>query len=359
MYAILDIETTGGKYNEEGITEIAIYRYDGIEIRDKLVSLINPEKKIQPFVEQLTGINEAMLRTAPKFHEIAKRIVELTENCTLVAHNASFDYRILHNEFKQLGFHFERPTLCTVELSKVLIPDQESYSLGKLCRKLGIPVSDRHRADGDALATLKLLKILLQKDQHKEIISKTIKIGNERDMSKKLLKILESVPKSTGIFYVYNFKREIIYTGKGKSVYQSVNNLFLKNTEKARLIRKEMTSLAFEETGSKLIREIKYLELLHIHRPKYNLEKLTASKPVPYSNPNMILIDKGRNMAEKSVVLIENNKLTGYGFTDLNYQINNPEVLRSLITVNNFTNQFNQLLQKYLKKEMVEKIIRF
>ena len=120
IYAILDIETTGGKYNEEGITEIAIYKYDGHQVVDQFISLINPEREIQPFVVNLTGINSEMLRNAPKFYEVAKRIVEITEDCILVAHNAQFDYRILVTEFRRLGFEFKRKTLCTVELAKTL-----------------------------------------------------------------------------------------------------------------------------------------------------------------------------------------------------------------------------------------------
>src|SRR5699024_3475269 len=140
MYAILDIETTGGKYNEEGITEIAIYKYDGREVVDQFISLINPERSIQPFVVGLTGINSEMLRGAPKFYEVAKRIVEITEDCVLVAHNAKFDYRILRTEFSRLGYEFERKSICTVEVSKKLIPGMPSYSLGKLMYNLGIPV---------------------------------------------------------------------------------------------------------------------------------------------------------------------------------------------------------------------------
>ncbi len=122
MYAILDIETTGGKYDEEGITEIAIHKFDGHEIVDRFISLVNPEREIQPFVVKLTGINNRMLASAPKFHEVAKRIVEITQDTVLVAHNAQFDYRILRTEFRRLGFNFERKTLCTVSLSKQLIP---------------------------------------------------------------------------------------------------------------------------------------------------------------------------------------------------------------------------------------------
>ena len=161
MYAILDIETTGGKYNEEGITEIAIYKFDGHKVVDQFASLVNPERRIQPFVVNLTGINNEMLRSAPKFYEVAKRIIEITDGCVLVAHNAQFDNRILTTEFDRLGYQFKKDTLCTVELSKKLIPDMPSYSLGKLVRSLGIPISDRHRAQGDAQATLTLFKLLV------------------------------------------------------------------------------------------------------------------------------------------------------------------------------------------------------
>ena len=180
MYAILDIETTGGKYNEEGITEIAIYRFDGQKVVDQFASLINPERKIQPFVVNLTGINSEMLRNAPKFYEVAKRIIEITDGCIIVAHNAKFDNRILTTEFDRLGYPFEKDTLCTVELAKKLIPDLPSYSLGKLVRSLGIPLSDRHRAQGDAKATVALFKMLLNKDSKKEIITKSIKKDPKR-----------------------------------------------------------------------------------------------------------------------------------------------------------------------------------
>jgi DNA polymerase-3 subunit epsilon len=185
MYAILDIETTGGKYDEEGITEIAIYKYDGQKVIDQFSSLINPQKEIQPFVEKLTGINSKMLRNAPKFYEVAKRIVELTEDCILVAHNAAFDYRILQTEFRRLGFPFERKSICTVALSQKLLPDEPAYSLGKLVRNLGIPFSDQHRAHGDAKVTLKLFELLLEKDVQKTILRAHITTKNPNKVPSK------------------------------------------------------------------------------------------------------------------------------------------------------------------------------
>ena len=131
-------------------------------------------KEIQPFIQNLTGINKKMLKNAPKFTDISKKIIDITNNCTLVAHNADFDYRVLRNEFTNIGVSFNRKTLCTIELSKELLPEQDSYSLGKLAASLGIKIEKRHRADGDAMATLKLFKMLLEKDKA-NVIDRLIK----------------------------------------------------------------------------------------------------------------------------------------------------------------------------------------
>ena len=169
MYAILDIEATGGKLGEESIIEIAIYKFDGLEVVDQFISLVNPEKKIDQFVQKLTHITDKMVLTAPKFHEIAKRIVEITDDCILVGHNVMFDYRMLVQEFERLGYSYKKDWIDTFEYSEKLIPGLPSYSLGKLCASLGIVVTDRHRASGDARATISLFKMLLDKDSKKII----------------------------------------------------------------------------------------------------------------------------------------------------------------------------------------------
>ncbi|NOQ91542.1 MAG: DNA polymerase III subunit epsilon [Flavobacteriaceae bacterium] len=359
MYTIVDIETTGGRYNEEGITEIAIHKFDGNNVVDSFISLVNPEKEIQPFVVKLTGINSKMLRNAPKFYEIAKRIIEITKDSTLVAHNASFDYRILRTEFKRLGYDFEAPTLCTVELSKKLIPGLESYSLGKLCRSIGIPVTDRHRANGDAIATTKLLEILLQKDTEKIIVKSTIKSGNKRDLSKKLLTIIDELPTKTGVFYFHRYNGDILFIGKGKSIKKVINQVFLRTSKKARSLQKELVSVTYDITGSELIALLKYQEEIKTHSPKYNKKSKQKIQYTNFSNENMILIDKGRDVSEKSVILIENNTYKGYGFADLSYQINNLDILKSLITSTSTTEIQNDIIIKYLKNNTIEKIIRF
>ena len=232
--------------------------------------MVNPEKPIQPFVVKLTGINNAMLRSAPKFHEVAKRIIEITEGCIIVAHNTVFDYRILKTEFKRLGYDFKKQTLCTVELSKKLIPEQESYSLGKLVRSLGIPVTDRHRASGDALATVKLFKLLLSKDATKEIVKSFIKTEVKSGLSPKLLDLVETMPSKTGIYYIHNEKGDIIYIGKSKNIKKRINQHFTGTSAKSKKLQRDVYAVTFEETGSELVALLKESEEIKINKPIYN-----------------------------------------------------------------------------------------
>jgi len=453
LYAILDIETTGGQFNEEGITEIAIYKFDGHEIVDQFISLVNPEKPIQPFVVKLTGINNAMLRSAPKFYEVAKRIIEMTEGCTLVAHNSSFDYRILRTEFRRLGYDFDKETLCTVELSKKLIPGHLSYSLGKLVRALGIPMADRHRASGDAMATVKLFKMLLAKDLEKEIVKSFIKTEIKTGLSPKLLDIVESLPSKTGIYYIHNEKGDLIYIGKSKNIKKRVNQHFSGTTSKCLKIQLEVYAVTFEETGSELIALLKESEEIKVNKPIFNraqrksifqwalyqekdengyinlklqkadgrkkeitsfvsvqegknaLFRITSSynlcqkhtglyetknecfqhkikecdgacigkiSPEVYNqrvqqfieknqfeNDNMVVIDRGRSVEERSAVLIENGIYKGYCFYDLNYQISNVEILKNIIIPMQNNRDTRNIIHGYLRKNKVMKIVKF
>lgn len=165
MFAIIDIETTGQSNKFGKITEIALFLHNGQEVTDLYTTLINPEMDIPYFITTLTGIDNNMVKDAPKFYEVAKTIVELTQGRTFVAHNVSFDYNFIKQEFNALGYNFNRKTLCTVKLSRKLLPGHNSYSLGKICDDLGIKINGRHRAAGDALATVRLFEILLKKNQ--------------------------------------------------------------------------------------------------------------------------------------------------------------------------------------------------
>ncbi|WP_340114902.1 3'-5' exonuclease [Maribellus mangrovi] len=165
MFSIIDIETTGNRFKYGKITEIAIYQHNGQRITDSYSTLINPEIDIPFFITELTGINNDMVKNAPKFYEVAKTIVEMTMGRTFVAHNAQFDYKFIREEFARLGYNYHRKTMCTVQLSRRLLPGHKSYSLGRLCSDLGIVIDGRHRAAGDALATTKLFDILIKNNE--------------------------------------------------------------------------------------------------------------------------------------------------------------------------------------------------
>jgi len=163
LFSIIDIETTGHSARYGKITEIAIIQHNGQRMTDSFSTLINPEIDIPYFITDLTGIDNKMVQNAPKFYEVAKTIVQMTSGRTFVAHNVSFDYNFIREEFARLGYEYQSKTLCTVQLSRKLLPGHRSYSLGKLCSELGIKIDGRHRAAGDAFATVKLFEILMEK----------------------------------------------------------------------------------------------------------------------------------------------------------------------------------------------------
>ena len=295
MYAVLDIETTGGKYDEEGITEIAIYRFDGEKIIDQFSSLINPEKEIQPFVKKLTGINNNMLRNSPKFYEVAKRIVEITENCIIVAHNAEFDFRMLQTEFRRLSFTFNRKILCTIKLSKILLPNQPSFNLGKLVNNLGIPFTNQHRAHGDAKVTLKLFQLLLEKDSKKYILKKNIQNLNPNKTPTKYLSIIDKLPSEMGIYYIHNINNEIIYIGNSNNIKKRVLSHLTSSKKKALEIQKVISNVSYSLTGGELISLLKEQNEIKLNSPIYNKSMKFRLFPIgiridsSYDYPNIIV----------------------------------------------------------------------
>ncbi len=270
MYAIVDIETTGGSPVKEKITEIAIYIYDGNNIVDEFISLVNPEKKIPYYISQLTGISNSMVANAPKFYEIAKHIINITTDKVFVAHNVNFDYNFIVNEFKQLGYKYFRNTLCTVQLSRKIIPGCKSYSLGKLCVQLGINIKNRHRASGDALATVQLLQYLQAKSNN-ELINH-FNIPNDKNLHPNFdTNELKNIPEEPGVYYFFNELDELIYIGKSKNIRTRILTHF-RNTKSKKAIemRDSIASIDYTLTGNELIALLKESEEIKQHCPRYN-----------------------------------------------------------------------------------------
>ncbi|AQW93802.1 3'-5' exonuclease [Elizabethkingia anophelis] len=375
MYSIIDIESNGGAFKKESIIEIAIYRFDGHEIVDQFISLVNPEDVISPYVQKLTGITAKMVKTAPKFHEIAKRIVEITEGTVIVGHNVEFDYRMIRQSFHRLGYNYERETIDTIPLAKKLIPNEESYSLGKLSKSLGIPLTDRHRASGDARATLELFKILLAKDQEKEILKHQKETQVSNNLNKKIMALTEFLPAENGIIYFQNANGEILYTDYSSNIYQTATKIFHARTKKWDKLKAETTQIHYEFTGNELIAKLMMLQKtkkktpslpfgLYYKNEKYIIERTkgqtgdllkfksfsqgnkvktfineqerfqdnpTALKEfLSLDNRNEIWISEGRTKSEKSFLVLEKGKLTGYGFYELHHQIKSLNKINKL-----------------------------
>lgn len=270
-YVIIDIETTGGSPKTSKITEIAIYKHDGNNVIDEFETLVNPEIPIPDFIVNLTGISDKMVQDAPKFYEIAKKIVEFTEGCIFVAHNVSFDYGVLRHEFRKLGYDYRRKNLCTVVASRKIIPGHDSYSLGKLTKDLGINIVGRHRAGGDALATAKLFTILHETDPE-ELVGLVNEDLNPKILHPNLdLAELDEIPDRTGVYRFYNEVNKLIYVGRSKHIRRRIDQ-HLKNTksQKGLTLLKEIVRIEYELTGSDLIASFSELSLLNTNSPTYN-----------------------------------------------------------------------------------------
>lgn len=393
-----------------------------------------------------------MLRNAPKFYEVAKRIIEITEECIVVAHNADFDYRILKTEFNRLGYNYQRKALCTVSLSQQLIPEQPSYSLGKLSRSLGIPMIDRHRANGDAWATVQLFKILLNKDSGKTIIKNSILTEKKDTLPTNLKLILENLPSQTGVYYIHDKSGNVIYIGKSQNIKKRVNQHFTGTNSKSKKIQLEVATVSYETTGSELIALLKESEAIKKNKPVlnhalkravfthgiyqfvddngyinlkinninkgeaittfanynsaknfmlhiieqyqlclklsglsnsksscfnyeikqcegacvleepselYNARVQEMIKKYSYNHQNMAIIDRGRQHDERSVILIEKGIFMGVGYVNLNFQLNNLEILKNIISPMTNNRDTQHIIQGYMRQKKHLKVKTF
>ncbi len=253
QFAIIDIETTGTIHDGK-ITEIAVIIHDGEKEIERFSTLLNPGRKIDWYVVKLTGITDKMVADAPKFEMFAERILEMTKDRVFVAHNVSFDYGFLKKEFAALEIEFKRETLDTIDICRRIIPGLPSYSLGKLCNTLEIPMNGHHRALDDTEATAILFNRLFQKDS-KTVFSR-IKpdIPNVKLPPNLPANELQSIPSTAGIYYFYDGEDQILYVGKSIDIKKRVLSHFHpKEKRKWAELWKNIHSISFEETGSELI----------------------------------------------------------------------------------------------------------
>ncbi len=290
-YAVIDIETTGGHFKTDKITEIGIVILEDAVIIEKYSSLVNPERSIPPHITRITGITNDMVMNAPKFYEIAKDIIKYTKDTIFVAHNVRFDYQFLQAEFKSLGYTFSKRKLCTVQLSRKNLPGLKSYSLGNLINHFNIEVKSRHRALDDAYAaSVVLVKVLEQaktKKEQKTLISESIKITN---LPKNLdLGVVESLPECCGVYYFKDLSGQIVYIGKSINIQKRIKQHFGKEGKKGNRLFREVAEIDFVETGSELLSLLLESDEIKKKRPLINV----AQKQTNY--PFTIIFTKSEN----------------------------------------------------------------
>jgi len=371
-YAIIDVETTGTSSKSGKITEIAIILHDGEKEETRYSTLINPEMKIPSYISQLTGITQDMVEEAPYFYQVAKKIIEMTEGRIFVAHNAQFDYDFIRSEFSQLGYGFNRKKLCTVRLSRKLLPGFKSYSLANLCKQLELTNQRPHRALEDALVTSELFEILVKKSKEIGIESlenyESMGLGIPPLMDKEQI---DHLPETTGVYQIYDKQGFVLYIGKSKNIKKRIIEHLRSNlTEKKDYsFIQSWCSIETITTGSELISLLLENELIKKHKPLFNhalkkskfswgivqrdkielkklddvneiaLLKFSSKKTaeakfeelklweeqgqdiekhslLKFPKGRVVLLDKGREVDEKSFILVDHEKILGFGYGD-------------------------------------------
>ncbi len=256
MYAIVDIETTGGHASANGITDIAIILHDGEKVYHQFQTLINPQQFIPVYIQALTGINNDMVKEAPTFAEVAAEISTLLQDKIFIAHNVNFDYSFVRHHLTAAGFELNSKKLCTVRLSRKILPGYPSYSLGKLCYQLGIENESRHRAMGDAFATATLFSLLLKSDKENHIPASLLVKSKEQVLPPHLPKdVMHQLPDNPGVYYFHDQKGKVIYVGKAKNIKKRVNSHFVGNnpSKQRQNFLREIYNISWQVCGTELM----------------------------------------------------------------------------------------------------------
>ena len=459
-YAIVDIETTGGHLRRDKITEIAIVLHDGTQVLETFQSLVHPGRSIPPHISRLTGITDEMLVDAPKFYEVARQVVEWTEGCIFVAHNARFDYTFLKRAFESLGYTYTRKQLCTVRLSRMVNPDLRRHGLDALCRHYDVRMSNRHRALDDALATACIFQEMLGGQSGPGAVENIVNYGIKASRLPPAITLeqLHDLPESCGVYYLHNEFEQVIYVGKSINIKKRIMQHFADNTAKANRLQQRVHDITFLETGSELVALLVEQEEIKRLQPDVNrqlrkklfpfalyqfidnegyvhlkAEKLKKRTPEGYQvikeypklkyakghleglieefnlcqhrcgdktgigacfntrigtcqgacigheipesynvrareaisylqrtvKDNFFIVDQGREAEEKSVVLVEDGQVQGYGYLSEGTVISHVESLRDVIEPLPHNRDAQRIVHWYVKEKKMEKLVPF
>lgn len=374
MYAIIDVETTGGSPLQDRVIEIAVFVYDGTKITDSFCTLLNPKRPIDPYVTRLTGITQEMVQQAPLFEEVHEKLLELTHENIFVAHNVKFDFGMMRQEFKRLGIDFNRRQLDTVNLARRVIPGFNSYSLGNICDSLGIEITDRHRAKGDAEATVRLLEVILQRPSSTKYIEIELNHGIDMDLLPPYLSKaeIEKLPEDAGVFYYKDEVGKVLYLEGAKNIRRKVITEFSNpadGPEQKRMFEL-MRTIDYELTGNELIAKLVSYREVKKQSPEFNkkikpgnfthaifLEKDEMGflqlkiHPLDWTSGDMVMRFSSKSVANKVLekILRENNL---YAWFALRARLKgrHPEA-KDAKTLKSYNMHMERAVRKYLYRQ--------
>jgi DNA polymerase III subunit epsilon len=307
MYAVVDLETTGGHPGTDKIIEIAIFIHDGENIIHEFSSLVNPGVPIPYFISRLTGITEAMVQSAPEFDEIAGQIRELLGDHIFVAHNVSFDYSFLVYALQQAGYPFESKMLCTCKTSRILFPGYDSYSLSRICSSLSIELTNAHRAAPDAKATTLLLHRLIEMSGR---LLEPFYINREKQVNNSLIpdEQIQKIPSKAGVLFFYDASGTVIYVSASNNLRKKAVSIITRmHTKRYSGLAALAIEVGFETTGGILLSSIKEIEAISKYQPRFNrVHKTVESRFSIYENLNdsgYLLLEKDRYDANRSPLI--------------------------------------------------------
>jgi len=256
LYAIVDIETTGGYASANGIIEIAVVITDGTKVVNQFHTLLNPYYSIPRFIQSLTGITNEMVEGERDFRSIADELYLLLHDKVFVAHNVNFDYSFVKHHLLQCGYDLNCKKLCTIRLGRQIIPGLRGYGLGKICKHVGIEIEERHRARGDAEATAKLFHYLLEIDTNGHVQTMLKTSSKEQFLPPNVPAVeIKKLPSDPGVYYFHDKKGKVIYVGKAKNLKKRVNSHFSNNkpNRQKQEFLKKIYHISYEKTATELM----------------------------------------------------------------------------------------------------------
>lgn len=368
-YVICDIEATGLD-SECELIEIALVTWRDGKIEEIYETLINPLRTVPEYISNLTSISSRDLQEAPKFYEVAEAIRMRLDGAVFVSHNTEFDLNLLRRKYREMGEELKVKNFCTLKVSQHEIPGLKNYNLDALCSFFHIKIQDRHRAVGDALATLELFKELLQ--LRLKVQTKPLYLPHHE-------KEFKNISARAGLLHFKDSKGKVIHFEATFNMEKKARELLLVKAENKKLLLKT-ESISEEVTGSALIAEFKKL-LFVPYKPhwviteiekeglrsfrikpfhknlrglwyfqdyfdaKKKLKTLETSlksdhfvyreggrskeellrhnakvdqlqREAKFPSENLVIVGEGRTIGEKSLILIRNNHVLGYGYTN-------------------------------------------